>query len=126
AGNLYVGGDQLMRVAGDVAVNGIAMWDGSRWSALSSGLDPGADVRALAVSGNDLYVGGSFTNAGGHEARGIAKRDGKQWAPLGSGMDVTVVALAVNGTKVYSGGIFWNPAGTLAAHDVAVWDGSTW
>jgi hypothetical protein len=126
AGNLYVGGDQLMRVAGDVAVNGIAMWDGSRWSALSSGLDPGADVRALAVSGHDLYVGGSFTNAGGHEARGIAKWDGSEWSALGSGMDVTVLALAVNGTKVYAGGIFWNPDGTLAAHGVAVWDGSTW
>ena len=125
AGNLYVGGDQLMRVAGDVAVNGIAMWNGSRWSALGSGVNPGADVRALAVSGTDLYVGGSFTNAGGREAFRIAKWDGRQWSALGSGMDFPVLALAVEGNRVYAAGTFSSAGGTPADY-VAVWDGSTW
>ena len=35
-----------------------------------------ATVNALAVSGNSLYVGGSFTNAGGVPANYIARWDG--------------------------------------------------
>src|SRR5207253_2588729 len=59
SGNLYIGG--RFTVVGNVIANGVAKWDGSRWKALSSGmggLNP--YVNALAVSGSDLYAGGSF------------------------------------------------------------------
>ena len=48
-------------------------------------------VRALAVKDNDLYVGGSFTSAGGvPERNNIAKwaiggSDNSSWSALGSG-----------------------------------------
>jgi hypothetical protein len=54
-----------------VSANYIAKWDGSVWSALGSGLNNW--VSALAVSGNSLYVGGYFTNAGGHYPCSVAK-----------------------------------------------------
>ena len=44
-------------------------------------------VRALAVSGSDLYAGGSFTTAGGSAANRIAKWNGSGWSALGSGMN---------------------------------------
>ncbi|WP_295453275.1 hypothetical protein [uncultured Thiodictyon sp.] len=59
-GKLYVGGD--FTAIGTVLANRIAQWDGSAWSALGSGLDN--VVKALAVAGTTLYVGGNFFTAG--------------------------------------------------------------
>jgi len=82
-------------------------------------------VAALAVSGSNLYAGGSFTTAGGHVAKYIAKWDGSSWSALGSGIDGEVHALAVSGTDVYAGGGFTR-AGGLAATSIAKWDGTKW
>jgi len=66
--SLIVGGD--FTKAGSVAVNSLAVWSGSAWSALdgaNSGVTIGAatsgeegQVLALLVSGTTLYVGGNF------------------------------------------------------------------
>ena len=85
-------------------------------------------VGALAVSGSDLYAGGSFTTAGGVVANGIAKWNGGGWSALGSGMGGVypyVWALAVSGSDLYVGGIF-TTAGGIAANRIAKWDGSSW
>ena len=126
AGNLYAGG--WFTTAGGVAVNHIAKWDGSTWSALGSGLDGG--VYALAVDGaGNLYAGGWFHNAGGVAANHIAKWDGSAWSALGEGMggdNPYVYALAVDGAgNLYAGGEFAT-AGGAAAQNIAKWDGSTW
>src|SRR6202040_3847677 len=101
--------------------NGVAEWDGSAWSALGSGLNPGGSVEALAVSGSDLYVGGGFGTAGGLSAKSIAKWDGSAWSGLGSGVNNTVSALAVSGTNLYVGGSF-SSAGGVSATNIAMWD----
>jgi hypothetical protein len=51
-----------------VAVNGIAKWNGSSWSALGSGLvsPPYIYGAALAATATHLYVGSAFTYAGGN------------------------------------------------------------
>src|ERR1041384_7123116 len=59
-GNLYIGGDFTM--VGDVIANQVAKWNGSGWSALGSGITGGYGVLALAVSGSDVYAGGTFTD----------------------------------------------------------------
>ena len=89
--DLYAGG--WFTTAGGVSANCIAKWDGTAWSPLGSGMnwrtgDPSGDgsVNALAVSGTDLYAGGTFTTAGGVPANYIAKWDGTAWSPLGSGV----------------------------------------
>jgi len=69
SGNLYIGGD--FGVVCDVYANHIAKWDGSSWSPLGSGVND--YVRALAVSGSDLYAGGQFTTAGGKVSTYVAR-----------------------------------------------------
>src|SRR5205823_3398310 len=73
---VYAGGPS--RTSGGIAANCIAKWDGSSWSALGSGMsaNEGAPlVSALAVSGSDVYAGGTFTTAGGSAANNIGKWD---------------------------------------------------
>jgi hypothetical protein len=46
------------------------------------------NVFARTASGNDLYVGSSFTTIGGINARGIAGWNGSVWSALGKSVDV--------------------------------------
>jgi hypothetical protein len=73
-------------------------------------------VRALVMSGSDLYAGGAFTTAGGGAANYIAKWDGSSWSPLGSGMNNYVQTLAVLGTDLYAGGLFTVAGGKSSAY----------
>jgi len=134
AGNLFAGGQ--FYTAGGVAVNNIAKWDGTKWSALGTGIINGS-VSALAVDGaGNLYAGGQFNTAGGVAVNNIAKWDGTKWSALGTGLSGSVMgqfpqgpnvnALAVEGTNLYVGGIF-TTAGGNPASNIAVWDGtSSW
>ncbi len=86
------------------------------------------DVYALAVSGTNLYVGGSFSAAGTVRANCVAKWNGSTWSALGSGtslMNNGVEALVVSGTNLYAGGDF-TTAGGITANFIARWDGSAW
>jgi hypothetical protein len=116
---------------------------GGYWSALGSngagnGALDDAMVEAVAVSGNDVYVGGNFRNVAGiPEADHVARWDGTAWSALGSNgagdgaiADPTgyieVFALAVSGTDLFVGGNFTNVAGIPEADHVAKWDGTAW
>ena len=125
-GDLYAGG--RFTTAGGVPANYLAKWNGSSWSALSSGVD--YIVRALAVSGNDLYVGGYFTratNTGGSAVtvNCIARWNGSNWSALDSGMNLGVLALAVSGADLYAGGEFTVAGGTPASF-ISKWNQSNW
>ncbi|MCX7044217.1 MAG: fibronectin type III domain-containing protein [Candidatus Sumerlaeota bacterium] len=124
AGNIYAGG--FFTSAGAVLANNIAMWNGSYWAPLGTGMKYGA-VEALATDGlGNLYAGGVFTMAGGKPANHIAKWDGTSWTALGSGTDGVVYALAVDGAgAVYAGGNFTTADGR-PANCVAKWDGASW
>ncbi|MCH8477132.1 MAG: hypothetical protein LAT56_04215 [Wenzhouxiangella sp.] len=141
--DLYVGGNFTQANAGaPISANRIARWDGTSWSVLGSGGGNGigGTVRALAMSGSDLYVGGQFTqvNIGaGITANYIARWDGSTWSSLGSGggngVSGTVFALAVSGTDLYVGGQFMevncmasSPCDGTVAMRIARWNGSTW
>jgi BspA type Leucine rich repeat region (6 copies) len=126
AGNLYAGG-AFANANGTLAYN-IAMWNGSSWSPLGSGiLGEGGEVNALACdkSGN-LYAGGSFSLAGGQNAYNIAMWNGSSWSPLGSGIGGEVYSLACDANgNVYAGG-FFESAGGVDATNVAEWNGTAW
>jgi hypothetical protein len=68
---------------------------------------------------HNLYVGGTFTTAGGVSANYIAKWDGNAWSALGSGLNFVVISLAVDGAgRLYAGGAF-TAAGTNVSAYVA-------
>ena len=72
----------------------------------------GGRVLAAVVDGSgNLYVGGSFTIAGGVFATNIAKWNGSTWSALGSGVGGEVWALAVSGRDLYVGGWFTTAGG---------------
>ncbi len=93
---------------------------------------PGVDgtVYALAASGTDLYVGGSFTVAGHAVANNIARWDGTEWHSVGTGEENgvggTVQSIAVLNGKLYVGGMFTKVGKNLDANGVASWDGIKW
>ncbi len=130
---LHVAGDFL--TAGGEPVSRIATWNGAEWAPLAGG---GANDRISSLNvwddgsgdGPALYVGGSFTMAGGADAKSIARWDGVQWSPLGSGIDGgTVLAMAAyddgSGPALYAAGSF-TTAGGVPADDIAKWDGNQW
>lgn len=128
-GHLYAGGN-FLSMAG-VPVSRLAHWNGSLWSGMLAGMDlsvtnnGAANVGALAVSGTNLYIGGSFNGGGGVPGNYVARWNGVSCTPLGSGMNGPVSALAVIGTNLYAGGAF-TTAGGVPANNIAQWNGSSW
>ena len=146
---LYAGGD--FSVASGTSATNIAEWNGTAWSPLGSGISgTGADnhgpyVSALAVSDNNLYVGGDFSLAGGTSATNIAEWNGSSWSALGLGISgyqeyqsgsffsgwVTVTVgpfvstLVVSRSNLFAGGVF-TTAGGVTANCIAQWNGSSW
>lgn len=126
SGNVYVGG--YFAAAGDNVPNtwNIAIWDGSQWSALGTGLN--ATVRALNVDNDgNLYAGGDFSYSGSVELKQIGKWDGTAWSALGAGLTSTVYAIACdNSGNVYAGGHFRKVDMSGIANFIAKWNGTSW
>ena len=120
-GDVYVGG--AFEYIGGVPANRIARWDGSGWNRVGGGVD--GPVRAVAVQGREVVVGGSFTTAdpdgSGVSAPNVARWDGGQWNALGNGTNDVVRALEWGPNTLYAGGEFTSPGQYLAQ-----WDGSSW
>ncbi len=143
--DVYAGG-AFTNAANIPAADYIAKWNGAAWSALGSngagnGSISSGSVRALAMSGSNMYVGGAFTNVNNNgtilnAADYVAKWDGSSWSALGSNgagngsLNGYVYALAVSGTDLYAGGSFANVNNNgvvlNAADYVAKWNGSSW
>jgi len=110
SGGWFIGGT-FTRVGGVTVKNlarvgDFAVWD---WAPVLDG-----DVNALAISGNTLYVGGSFTSVtldGAASTRGrlaafdITTGDLLPWAPF---FDDAVTGLAISGGRIYVSGSFAN------------------
>lgn len=154
-GNVYIGGAFTVayNAAGNsVFANGVARWNGATWAALGNGGAANANgvmggqawVHGLALIGNDLYVGGSFTKAINNTGNEISANyvarwntTTNTWGALGTGSgekangtDFSLNALAVSGTDlIVGGGIFnvYNSAvNVVRVNAVARWNGTTW
>ncbi|MEM8534612.1 MAG: hypothetical protein AAGF95_27460 [Chloroflexota bacterium] len=134
-GSLVVGGSFTHAYdspeATALEVNHITIWNPqtSSFASLNGGVaddDIGApDVYTIAVDGNNIYIGGDFTQAGDRIVNYIARWDGTSWNSLGSGMNSVVASLAFHNGILYAGGRFGG-AGEANAHRVARWDGTAW
>jgi hypothetical protein len=139
AENLYVGGD-FTQCGGNPGFNRLGRWDGAAWSVLGTGVPLGAiqpTVRAIRPyddgSGSKLYVGGSFTSAGGvGSTNRMARWTGAAWEAVpGLSSVSTVNALLVHddgcGDGLYAGAESSLPDGSGSfTGRVARYDGGGW
>lgn len=118
-GNLYMGGEFPELHDGDAAspdfdMSGIAMYDGSNWFPLGTGLNE--YCRAMHEYNGNLIAGGYFTNAGGVAANKIAKWNTttQTWSPMGQGFDAIGPDEYVKSATVWNGIFFAGGAYTQA------------
>ena len=83
-------------------------------------------IRCAAVSGDDIYVGGDFTQVLGVSCNYVARiRNGVAY-PLTSGVNGSVYTMDFGSDgKLYIGGAF-TQAGGQTSNKLAAWDGSGW
>lgn len=122
-GDLYIGGHftGLGSTDGNYIVKITDLSGTPTVSALGTGLN-GYCLAMTADTNGDIFVGGSFTLAGGvADTAKIAKWDGTAWSPLSTGLNNTVntLAFAPNG-DLYVGGVFTDTAYPY----LCKWDGS--
>jgi len=88
-----------------------------------------SDVLALAVGGNNLYIGGSFASiivAGNTTVRNrlaaVKLNDGllTPWDPNGPSLSKTVFSLATDDTSVYAAGDFTNIGGVAQSYVASI------
>ncbi len=137
--NVYVGG--RFDIAGGAPAYNIARWNGSQWSGLAEGIganyrndvyDAESTVYAIAAADGRIYVGGTFTIAGGTQANRIALYDegSAGWSSVGGGItgssfSTRINALALVGDTLYAAGTF-PTAGSVRANNIACYDGRAW
>lgn len=87
---LYVGGSFYKDIDPNAPGNGIAKWDGTKWSSLggaNEGYGTNCTVFSMEEHNGYLYVAGCFTTAGGLPSVGMARWDGSNWCSMGSHFD---------------------------------------
>jgi hypothetical protein len=130
---LYAAGE--FGILGDRrTANHIARWDGTSWEPLEGPSGIGLDDTAFALAvyddgtGEALYVGGRFQQAGGVPARGVARWDGSNWSGLDDGFQGVALDMHVHddgsGPALFVGG-YLTPTGE-PVESVAKWDGQRW
>lgn len=130
--------NQILYMAGSftylngITVNRIAQWNlnTQQFSSLGSGVN--GIVYALTVSGNNLYVGGSFTTAtdsvSTKTVNRIALWNGSVWSALGSGVNNNVRVIRISGNNIWLGGDFTTATDSVSAKTVnriTKWNTST-
>ena len=91
----------------DTMVNGLAVWDGASWSAFGGGAD--APVLTIEELGDELCVGGSFSEIGGaaHPLAACWDADNQSWNSLGDELphagEVYTLLETQDGTRLAGG-----------------------
>jgi len=127
-GDLWVAGS--FDSAGGIAVEGLARWNGSQWSAVGSGLatGPGQSVFVEAVTTSavgDLYVSGSFAFGGPSPFGKIAVSTAGSWQLLGTtNARVEELRVLPNGDLLAAGA--FQAIDGVATGCVARWSNGVW
>ena len=125
-GHLHAAGG--FQTIGEVRVNGIARFDGTKWSAFGNGF-PERNVQSVAIVGTNLYVKGYF-NRPASGVTNLAQWNGSDWVALGLGLgnegyDPTIASLEAGTTNLFVSGHF-KTAGGISVTNLARWDGAQW
>lgn len=111
-------------ILGGLAVESLALWNGTEWSTISSNVV--GQPYAIATTEMDLFIGGSlFTVDNVADANHVAVRRGNEWSSLGDGFDGPIATVTEFRGDVYAGGIFTRAPG-VDANRLARWDGAQW
>lgn len=119
---LIAGGE--FTTAGGIVAYKIAKWDGINWTSLNSGFNGDNDkVMSLIEHGNDLIVGGQFSDTVVYDnsrvqLNNVAKWTGTVWQALGSGLNNLVTSFTIYNAELVAGGKFDGK--------VKIWDGNVW
>jgi len=123
-------GGYFSSVGGGIPAASLARWDGTSWTDVNGGVGSGGPgdyqyVFALEPCGQDLFVGGNFSSAGGVPIEFIARYDGADWFALGSGVNGNVWDFAQDENTLFVTGEFGTAGGVLC-NSIASWDGYEW
>jgi hypothetical protein len=128
-GNLYAGG-----IFEDLSANicRLAKWNGVNWQFLTNNLQGGiADVDAMEVYNNKLYVAGLFFTSDGNVANSIISWDDTTWCAVGGSVQILtnqypqINDMCIHNGKLYCVGNF-EKIGGISAKGLASWDGTQW
>lgn len=122
---LYVGGS--FSYAGGVLSQYIARWNGTQWDSVGSALSALNDEpfsMVVDTISNVLYVGGSFTMAGGMPAKYIAKWNGTNWSSIGNPITQGAIVMEMYHNELYVGCV--SAHAQVADTIIARWNGDNW
>ena len=127
--------------AGGVAdTRSIAAWDGTEWVSMGAGLPAPQSVWAMTTGdigqGENLLIGGAWTDIGGQSAADLAQWDGEQWLPIGDGTGITgsfsptVFGVQMfddgSGPALYAGGRFDSIGGAFGSSLIGRFRDGAW
>jgi hypothetical protein len=131
-GTLYACG--MFTKFGNTVCNYVAKFDGVSWQTVGDfqtfmpPFDAPAQMNAIAMYNNEIYVGGAFDDATGM-VRNLAKFDGTNWVNVGTGIRQggvnSVFALEEFNGKLYIGGRFGKTQ-EVPGNNLVMWDGSNY
>ena len=126
---VYIGGD-FTKAGSNQYTQKIAMWDGTRYTALGTGLSNTVHT-IYALNENQVYIGGGFDNAGSNNnADNIAMWNKLSYIALGPShlyLTSKVEAIhALDEKHVYIGGDFENAGSNNNADSIAMWNGTSY
>ncbi|MBS0195929.1 MAG: immunoglobulin domain-containing protein [Planctomycetes bacterium] len=107
--SLYAVG--AFRFQGSDQGQAVAVWNGSSWRPVGSGLLGSAN--AIVRYDGDLYVAGSFPGVGG--AYGLARFNGNTWVPV-PGAPLDIASMTVADDRLAIGGAFVSVDGRPSAY----------
>lgn len=137
-GNLYVAGNFSRAgykqsnngalIDSGIKVRNIAVWNGTNWSGVSTGVDH--FVYALYGNSDGVIAAGSFDSAGGVFTGSVARWNGTSWKGFGNAASGTAIMGYVRSIFVKEGVVFiggdFEAAKSDSINNIAYWNGNNW